>query len=90
MVNLYHMDSSQFDWITWRSGSLIDLLGVNNRGESIIKNKEKIKKYAVGWCKSEQTPCRPKTGYYSVMFLIDDNMFWTHLTYKEFNSIFNI
>ena len=84
---LEQLDSSLFDFHTWESGSFLTL-GFSTRFDDIIKNKQLIQKYAVGWAKGETLPCRPKTDCMGVMFEKDENRFWTHLTNDEFYEIF--
>jgi hypothetical protein len=80
-----------FDWLTWRNGSLLTVLGIKHRFESIMWNKEQIRKYAIGYCEADNIPCRPKVGYVAVMFDTNErncNYWWTHLTKKEFLTCF--
>ena len=46
MLTRMHPDS--FDWLSWRAGSIADL-DIPCRTESILKNKETLKKYAIGY-----------------------------------------
>jgi hypothetical protein len=87
-MNIERMDSSLFDWLTWSSGSILEIFNVQHRTPCILASKHLLQKYAVGWCPSEQVPCRPKIGYICVMFLTDDRMWWTHITKEEFNKVF--
>ena len=81
------LDSSLFDWLTWRNGSITDILSIPQRTECLINKRDELRKYAIGWCPAEETPCRPKTGYIAVMFLVEERQFWTHLTKEEFEGI---
>jgi hypothetical protein len=89
MKQLRKLNSSLFDWQTWRSGTLLDIGVGENRFESIIRARNLIKSKAVGYCRGEHLLCRPKNNCYGVMFYHKDIHFWTHLTEKEFNLIFN-
>lgn len=83
------LDSNLFDWLTWISGSPLDLIGYCHcRTSDVIKYRLIIKQYAIGYCDAETIPCRPKLNWKSVMFLKDDNYFWFHLSNYEFNCIF--
>lgn len=84
---LEKMHGTSFDWLSWRGEGVIRL-GVIQREEIIISNAKIIKKYAIGYCLGEEVICRPKTNTIAVMFLKDNELFWTHLTKKEFNIIF--
>jgi hypothetical protein len=88
-MGIPRMDSSRFDWLTWRSGSILEVFNVYNRTPSIVASSLLLRKYAIGWCHSENVPCRPKIGYISVMFLTDDREWWTHITKEEFEIVFN-
>jgi hypothetical protein len=81
------MHGTSFDWLTWSGGSLIDL-GIQYNTYSILLHRHKIKQYAIGWCKGEAVVSRPKADRVALMFLKDDNYFWTHITLEEFNNIF--
>lgn len=85
---LEKMHGTSFDWITWRGEGVIRL-GVVQREAIILANSNIIKKYAIGYCPAEEIICRPKIDCVAVMFLKDNDMFWTHLTNKEFYIIFN-
>ena len=81
------MNSSLFDWLAWRNGTILELLDVKQRTCSIITNKELLKKHVIGWCPAEQVPCRPKSNRIAVMFFVNDRQFWTHFTLEEFDAI---
>jgi len=83
------MDSSLFDWLTWRSGTPLDLGITICRYNYIIKKKEIIKEYAIGYCKGESLPCRAKPNHKAIMFYKNGVHFWFHLTNKEFEEIFH-
>lgn len=84
---LDRMFPDSFDWSTWRNGSLHEL-GVTYKESEIIKSRDIIKKYAIGYYEGESLVCRPKPNTKAVMFLVDDRLFWTHLSNKEFKIIF--
>jgi hypothetical protein len=84
---LEKMHGTSFDWLTWRGEGVIRL-GVVQREAIIIANADILRKYAIGYCPAEEVICRPKKDCTAVMFLKDNDMFWTHLTNKEFNIIF--
>ena len=82
-------NSQSFDWLTWRNGSLKTIFKIHHKYDQIVANREIIRKYAVGYCEAEQVPCRPKIGFIAIMFRTDDNeLWWTHLTRKEFMACF--
>jgi hypothetical protein len=87
-MHLDYWDSSLFDWLTWRSGTPLDLGIARCRYDYIIRKKETIKKYAIGYCNGESSICRPKNNHKAVMFYKDDTHFWFHLTDKEFEEVF--
>jgi hypothetical protein len=83
------INSSMFDWLTWRSGTILELFNIPQRKYSLISNKNTLRKYAIGWAPAETIPCRPKADKMAVMFLFNERMFWTHLSKEEFEVIFN-
>lgn len=83
-----HFNEQSFNWVTWRGGSISEIFGIRHRFEPIYRNRDLIKEYAIGWCKSDNIPCRPKVGYISVMFETDFRRWWTHFTVKEFLACF--
>lgn len=87
--SLEYMYPDSFDWQTWRAGSLHDL-GIIYKESELIKSKNLIKKYAVGYCSGESLMCRPKEKTVAVMFIYQGNKFWTHLMRGEFSRIFGI
>lgn len=84
---LEKMHGTSFDWLLWRGEGVIRL-GVVQREAIILANADIIKKYAIGYCDGEELICRPKKNCMGIMFLKDNDYFWTHLTNKEFNIIF--
>jgi hypothetical protein len=89
--NLYleHMNEQSFDWLTWRSGSISEILKIPHRYETIVNNSHIIRQYAIGYCKADNLQCRPKSGYIAIMFNIGDFYnWWTHFTVNEFKRVF--
>lgn len=82
------LNSSLFDWLTWRNGTILELLNIPQRKLEMTANKQMLLKHAVGWAKGESIPCRPKANTKAVMFLVDDREFWTHFNLDEFDNIF--
>lgn len=83
---LEKLDSTLFDWQTWRAGTLMDL-GVHTREIDILEKISILRKHALGYCDPETTPCRPKP-YWAVMFwLPNGERFWTHLRAVEFEAL---
>lgn len=84
MIN--KIDSSYFDWLSWRANDFFYVFGCSVRHSPKIK--ESIKKVAIGYCAGVNLPCRPKLDHYAVMFWDGQNYWWTHLTEQEFSFIF--
>jgi hypothetical protein len=81
--------SDSFDWQRWRLGVKIwTELGVACRKQSIMDNKSIFVKYAIGYIEGKTLACRAKENEYGVMFLIDDEFCWTHLSEEEFKICF--
>lgn len=85
---LRRINSSLFDWLAWRNGTIVELLNVQQRTCSIISNRIALRNHAIGWAPGEIIPCRPKLDHVAVMFSVDDREFWTHFTKEEFNAVF--
>jgi len=90
LCNLEKLDSSLFDWSTWRKRNVSDLLkGTHLRFHNLEYVKDIIKRYAVGWAEGTELPCRPKAGHVGLMMFKDDEHFWFHLRKNEFVEIFS-
>lgn len=88
VMTIQHLDSSYFDWLTWCRGSLLEMFNIQHRELCILNARETIKKHAIGYCPAEKIPCRPKKDYVAIMFLFNNDTFWTHITNREFELIF--
>lgn len=85
---LPEMDSSLFDWNTWRNGDVWNEFHIPCRSNALIENKDILRFYAIGYCAGERLICRPKVNHIAVMFCKDDKEFWFHLRNDEFEKIF--
>jgi len=86
---IYRLHSDSFDWSRWRMGIAIwREIGVSCRKNSIIENKNVLKKYAIGYISAEHLICRPKNNETAVLFLINDEFCWTHFRNEEFINVF--
>ena len=89
---LPRLESSLFDWQAWRRRSVLDVLGprlrCRTRDLTSPDGKARLRLFAVGWCPSERTPCRPKLENVAVMFWVDGDEFWFHLRKAEFEEVF--
>ena len=89
VIYIEHFNEQSFDWLTWRSGSIVGVLKIPHRTEMILANKSIIRKYAIGYCNADNIPCRPKKNHIAVMFNTGELYnWWTHLTTKEFKECF--
>lgn len=88
MNNLRKMHEQSFDWLSWKNGSLLRIFNIKHRAKYISLNKEIIREYAIGFCKADNIPCRPKKDYIAVMFFNDKGDWFTHFTKKEFDICF--
>jgi hypothetical protein len=84
------LESSLFDWLSWRGGALQQVLSVPCRYQAITSDwgKKILREHAVGFCDGECAPCRPKPGQKAVMFFKDGEHFWCHLRNEEFEAVF--
>ena len=83
-----HYSGQCFDFLAWRRGSVEEILKIPHREKIIIYNRRIIRKYAIGYCKAENIPCKPKTNNIAVMFNTGGENWWSHLTIKEFEECF--
>ena len=83
---LERMHGTSFDWLRWRGGELTNL-GLANRYEIVKSNIHILRKYAVGYCYGNECLCRPKNNEVAIMFLQNDDFWWTHITEKEFELL---
>lgn len=88
------LESSLFDWSTWRQGCVTDIIGLDLRCRTADLcsplGRERILRHAVGWCPAERIPCRPKLRHTAVMFFVDGRHFWFHLRAHEAARIFGV
>uniref|UniRef100_A0A6M3LCE3 Uncharacterized protein n=1 Tax=viral metagenome TaxID=1070528 RepID=A0A6M3LCE3_9ZZZZ len=77
-TNKIYLDS--FTWSRWRKGIII-WETIKKEGMNNIKNK------IVGHMESNKLFCRPKYNEIAVMFLINDDLCWTHFRKEEFYGI---
>jgi len=66
---------------------LLDLGVLRYRTPFIVAKKKVLKKHAIGYCSGRSLLCRLKVGFHAVMFQKGEQLFWTHLTIKEFNLV---
>ena len=88
-MEIEKLNCELFDWLTWRNGSIWNIFKIPHRTIHLIDNANLIKKYAIGYCKADYIPCRPKNNHYAVMFNTrEEYNWWTHLRKIEFETIF--
>ena len=82
------MPVDSFDWIRWRNFCLFEKIGTICRTYNLLQMRAVIRSYAVGYIAGDKVVCRPKKNTVAVMFLVDDEFQWCHLTKEEFEGIF--
>lgn len=87
-LDLQKLDSSLFDWISWRQGCPLVLFEIGCRMGDLYAKRNELRKYAIGWCKGESVLCRPKLNNFAVMFEKDGTCGWFHFRANEFEKIF--
>lgn len=80
---LHEIDSSLFDWSTWRADNLWSAFRIQCRTNAMLASQEILRRYAMGWCHGEHLLCRPKIDNIAVMFYKDGVYFWTHFRREE-------
>ncbi len=85
------ISSSQFYWNRWRAGSSKSF-GIPTRKKDLTLplSIRILRTHGVGWCHSEDLPCRAKKGQFAVMCFDPktDEHFWFHLRNDEFLTIY--
>ena len=87
-VNIDEMPVDSFDWIRWRACEIFEVIGVRCRTRSILSETDAFRTHAIGFIPGHKLACRPKRGTVAVMFLLNDEFQWCHLTDHEFEEIF--
>lgn len=81
------MQPELFDWSLWRSESVADIIPAS-RYELFSLYKNRLRKYAIGYCEGKELICRPKENQFAVMF-DKNNTFWFHMFKSEFYNVFS-
>ncbi len=89
MNKLEYLSNEFFTKERWEAGSL-SIFGIETRTNSIEKNRNIIKKYAIGYIEGNKLFFRAKDNTFAVMFWFNESYFWTHLTEIEFKICFNL
>lgn len=91
LISLAQLNSSLFSLEKWEGGSLaVFNLKTRERDITSPNGKAIIRKHAIGYCLGQNLPVRPKVDTMAVMFETENfEQFWTHLTTKEFNEVFD-
>lgn len=89
-VSLPKIDEQLFTKYTWEGAHISSIFGIPMRTDSLIKNKDKISPFVVGWCRSDNLTVKPKDGQIAVMFEKEGTVWWNHLTRTEFLAISGI
>lgn len=90
-VSIKKLDSSLFDWQTWRQCDFADLAIVCRYYDITSERSINIlKKYTYGYCDGENLLCRPKLHNKAIMLYKNGVNFWFHIRNNEFNTIFRL
>jgi hypothetical protein len=87
MRRMQEIGPEQFTATRWRRCDLLAMLGCGHRTGDVLRFRRKLAALAVGWCRGERVPCRPKAGRIAVMFWCGDGHGWTHLLEQEAEAI---
>jgi len=80
------LESSLFDWLTWRSGYPFEAFHIH--AQHLVEWPIQVRESAIGWCPAEQVPCRPAGGLVALMCDVGNGPFWFHIKDSEFMKIF--
>lgn len=85
-----NISPEEFTWLRWVSGSPHFFFpnGQKCSESSFVEYRSLFKKYAIGKCRGDLVPCRPKLNHVAVMFYMNNKHFWFHVSLKEFGEIF--
>ncbi len=90
-ADLPQMDSSLFDWLSWRGGSdILAELGIPCRYDELTATGAivTLHRAAVGWCDGASVLCRPKASSVAVMYQHGERRGWMHMRKNEFWRVF--
>jgi hypothetical protein len=73
-----------FTWSRWRRFNLFNELSIACATNDILKAKEKLIPFIVGFIEGEKLYCRPKENCIAVMFYKENEYSWCHLFKHEF------
>jgi hypothetical protein len=85
---LERLPAIQFTFELWSAASLTEF-GVKLREYLVSQHVSFLREHAIGYTEGHRLSVRPKVDCMAVMFNINNKCFWTHLTRKEFNYVFN-
>ena len=85
---LRRIPAIQFTFELWSAASLTEF-GVKLREYSVGQHAPFLREHAIGFTEGHRLSVRPKRDCMAVMFHINNKSFWTHLTKKEFNYVFD-
>jgi hypothetical protein len=77
-----------FTWDNWRACDIWTTFNILCRKYDILNHRDILRKYAIGYCPSEELLIRPKVNEVAVMYLINEKMGWSHLRKDEFEGVF--
>lgn len=83
------LDPGLFTEYMWEGGSVSHIFGFPHRYSSLVRHRDTLLMYAVGWVNGSELLVRPKPGQFAVMFHYYDRVWWNHFTEKEFKEIFD-
>jgi len=87
-MKLCELPADNFDWSRWRACNIFEKIKGGWYFLNIVSDKQIIRQYAIGYIESSKVLCRPKANCKAVMFLIDNEFSWCHVTDEEFKEIF--
>jgi len=88
-VTIPRLDSSLFDWQTWRLGAeFTEIFGAPLRWRNLDAMRSRMKELAIGYCPGDTLAIRPKLNQMAVMFKTPSGEGWVHLRMGEFQWVF--
>jgi hypothetical protein len=89
-MHLIQLKADSFTWNRWRNITIYNHLNISCKSSFIYFYRKQIRRYAIGFIEAKRLVCRPKPDCMAVMYLINGEYSWCHMTKEEFSNVFEI